>query len=250
MRIYDFSYSTNNNVTVLKDLIYYPPIYQALIFLFMILIVISAINSIYTGILTYSIGLAAPLITVILIKMTESYSNRKYERQLKSALINEVIINIHSIKANEDIINREFEKFLPDSIATDPMVNMVWDIWDIIKFHYASKKPDFDIKIVYNYVRGLYVINEIIKERQLYTTIDFSSRLEYNKLLLEISQKLIPDIENTFKTLNAKLFIFKDDVSIDKVCDTLNKEEIPCPIEFKEMLKEPLSELYVIINLN
>lgn len=115
---------------------------------------------------------------------------------------------------------------------------MVWDQWDILKFHYAAKKPDFSLKYIYNYVRGLYIINEAIEERKLYMTIDISSRKEYNKVVLGVSSKLIPDIERSLEVLNTRLFKFEKDVTIDHVASTLNSEMIPCPIDLRDILQD------------
>lgn len=249
-RIYDFNWSNKKRKNNFKELLTYPPILKGLIFILIIASSIYILNISLVPNLSYLLVLASPFITVTLMHLKEGYSALNYENRLKSALINEIISNLHSIKSNEYILNYEFEELKKGAISTDPLVKMVWDEWDIIKFHYASKHPDYNLNIVYDYIRGLYVINEAITERQLYTIIHISSREEYNKLILGLNSQLIPEITASLETLNAKMFIFNDNITIDEVASTLNDAEIPMPIEVKPYFQKPLDELVIIVNQN
>ena len=249
-RIFDFKWSNKNKLNNLKELITYSSISTGLMIILVIFISLYVISKVLFNIFSYSLALAAPIITVTLIHLKESYNALNYEKKLRSALIDEIISNLHSIKSNENILKNEFKDLKKGAMSTDPLVKMVWDRWEIVKFHYASKNPNFNLNVIYQYIRGLYVINEAINERRLYTIIDISSRTEYNKLILTLNSQSIDEIEIALETLNAKMFIFKDDFNLDKVCDTLNNVKIPAPIDMIDIFKKPLDELIIIVNKN
>lgn len=249
-KIYNTKLSKKTRLNNYKNLIIYPPISKGLILLIIIFITICLSNQLLSNILTYSLALATPLITVTLIYLKESFSGLTYEKKLKSSLIEEIIFNLQSIKSNEYIITNEVENLKKESISTDPLVKMVWDIWDIIKFQYSSKEPDFDLNIIYEYIRDLYVINEAIDERRLYTTIHISSRIEFNKVIDSRASQIIPLIKGSLESLNTKMFIFNNNISIDEVATTLNNAGIPMPIEIVPLLEDDLDELIVIFDQN
>lgn len=228
----------------------YTPILKGLIILLIIFVSIYTLNSSIKNILNYSLALAAPLITVTLIHLKESYSSFQYEKRLKSALINEIIFNLDSLKGNENILKNEYETLEKGAITTDPLIKMVWDAWEMIRFHYASKKPNFDLDKIYEYVRGLYTINEAIDDRRLYTTIHISSRTEFNKVILGLSSLSMPEIINSLETLNVRMFTFEGAVTIDEVATTLNEAKIPMPTGIKPLFENHLNELIVIVNQN
>lgn len=91
MIIYDFKYSRKRKLDVFKKKILQSSILQGLLFILMIFIIIYIINNLFSGLLTYSIALAAPFITVALINIKDNYSKIRYETQLKSSLIDEII---------------------------------------------------------------------------------------------------------------------------------------------------------------
>lgn len=218
--IYNFKWSNLNRQNNYNNIITYSPIFKGLIFLLIIIIIIYISNKLISNILTYSLALAAPFITVTLIHLKESFSALTYEKKLTSALYDEIIFNLHSIKANENIINNEAIHLKNGTISTDPLVKMVWDVWEIVRFHYASKEPNFDLNTIYNYIRGLYVLNEAIDERKLYTTIHISSRKEFNKVIYNLGSQTIFEIKDSLETINAKMYIFNDNITIDEVADT------------------------------
>lgn len=248
-KFYEFNWTNGTKYHQIKEIFTYKPITKWILFLLTIFIIIYLINSSINNILAYSLALASPFVTVTLIQLIEGYSSLKYEKNLKFALINEIIHNLHSIKANENVINFEYNS-LPKEISTDPLIKMIWDVWDSFKFHHAFKSLNFESYTIYEYIRGLYVLNEAINERKLYTVIDFSARSEYNKVISEISLKTTQDIINSLKALNVKVFIFQDPVNLDKVASTLNKEKIPAPIGIRPLFENKLDELIIIVNQN
>lgn len=249
-RIFDFKWSNKNKLDNLKELLAYSSISTGLMVLIVIFISLYVISQVLFNIFSYSLALAAPVITVTLIHLKESYNALNYEKKLRSALIDEIISNLHSIKSNENILKNEFKDLKKGAMSTDPLVKMVWDRWEIVKFHYASKNPNFDLNIIYNYIRGLYVINEAINERRLYTIIHVSSRTEYNKLILKLNSQSIDEIKTALETLNAKMFIFKDKVTFDEVFNVLNSEKIPTPVTIVDLFEKPLDEFIIIVNKN
>jgi len=228
----------------------YNPILKGLFILLSIFVSIYILNSSIENILSYSLALAAPLITVTLIHLKESYSSFQYEKRLKSALINEIIFNLDSLKGNENILKKEYASLKNGAITTDPLAKMVWDVWEMIRFHYASKSPSFDLNVIYEYIRGLYLINEAIDDRRLYTTIHISSRIEFNKVILGLSSLSLPEIKSSLETLNVRMFTFEGNITIDEVATTLNKNRIPIPIGIKPLFERPLEDLIVIVNQN
>jgi len=249
-QIFSFKWSKKNKGNYYKGIINYSPISKGLILLFVIFISIYISNRLLSNILTYSLAIATPLITVTLIYLKESLSALNYEKKLKYALIDEIIFNLHSIKSNENIIYNEVELLKTETISTDPMVKMVWDIWEIIRFQYSSKEPDFDLNIIYDYIRDLYVINEAIDERRLYTTIHISSRTEFNKVIDSRTSQSTLSIKSSLETLNTKMFIFKNIITIDEVATTLNNEQIPMPTGILPLFNKPLDELIITVNQN
>ena len=249
-QIFSFKWSKKDGLNYYRNIIIYSPISKGLILLFIIFIIIFISNRLVSNSLTYSLAIATPLITVTLIYLKESLSALNYEKKLKYALIEEIIFNLFSIKSNENIINNEVELLKTGTIATDPMVKMVWDIWEIIRFQYSSKEPDFDLNIIYDYIRDLYVMNEAINERRLYTTMHTSSRVEFNKVIDSRTSQSIPSIKRSLETLNTKMFIFEDNITIDEVATTLNNEQIPMPTGIRPLFNKHLEELIIIVNQN
>lgn len=248
-RIYQFNYP-NKKIIKFLNVITYTPIIKGVIFLIIVFLIIIIIYTTLNSIFIYSLALVSPFITVALIQIIDGYKAFKYEITLKSALINEIIYNLESIKANENVLHFELTTLKENRISTDPLVTMIWDIWDIIKLHYAYEKPNFDLDTVYNYIRGLYVLNEAINERRMYTMIDFSAREEFNKIIYKTGSMTVNDIKNSLEQLNVKIFIFNDNFNSDTIASTLNQEKIPAPLDIIPLLEKKLDELIIIVNQN
>jgi hypothetical protein len=246
-QIYNFKYPNKKNS--FKDIIFYYPILKGIIVLEYIVIIILIVLILNQEFLIYVLSLISPVITVTLIHIINSYASFKYEKNLKNALIDEIIYNIHSLESNKNVLLQEESTLKQNKISTDPLLSMIWEIWDIIKIHYASKQPEFDIATIYQYIRSLVVLNGALDERRLYTLKDFSARIEYNKLIDSLSLEILEECQNALKTLNTEIFTFSEP-TINEVEEKLNREKIPFPADILPLFSKPIVKLIIIVNLN
>lgn len=184
--------------TLNKYIIFFSSFFILLLITFIIL----ALNNNTSGISNAIAVLMGSSLTAVISLSLESFRIKKKNKELELSIISELEYNEYRLNKILQDLKDEIENFENGSKSIKhPLPMIKTDLWDNIKILIDKKILGDTYKELIKLISNLEYINDHLKMRDNYVTINLNNSINYDNLK-SIDKTLIKNIENAINNLN------------------------------------------------